>query len=290
MLREIDVPFSADCAKVAIAGASGDDVLQRMIGALDVWDLTTGTLLHRFLTGTGAQEPEVYHIESAAFSPDGQYVVGAQRPMYPPSMSMLMWDIDSGTVVQRFQNPDLETLAVRFSSDGRRLLTGAYAGPGRLWDVSTGALIRSFGPEGVGSPNVAFSPDDTKVLTVSNGAAQLWDVETGELLTTIGAGWINEIGPWPVAFSPDGRKVATSSIHGTVLLWSLVSEIRLNIAREGSGTLLLTWENPANGSAYALQQCPDLSAGEWTDVTIMTPGRCEVTNPVGKMFYRLKEP
>jgi len=71
------------------------------------------------------------------------------------------------------------------------------------------------------------------------------------------------------------------------MLWGLVPDIELNLFRQPPGTPVLTWQHPADESPLLLQQCPNLASGQWTDVSVTTPGRYEITDPVGSMFFRL---
>jgi len=281
----IYVALSPDCTKVALAGAGCDSAVQKAFGAVEVWDLETGRLLRRFLIGTGPGEPEVYCVVAVAFSPDGQHVFGGVS-FADGSETVQVWHIQNGDLVREL-NIDHDGLLI-LSSDGRRLLTNAggavdYAG---LWDAESGQFLRSF--PGARRTGVALSRDDTEVLTAAAAGFQLWDAETGELLVRLVPGERTPTGP--AAFSPDGRKVVTGSVYGSALLWSLVPEIIMNIAREPSGATALTWQDPADGSPYALQRCGDISTGDWTDVTVTPPGRYEITEPNGTMFYRLSQP
>jgi len=68
---------------------------------------------------------------------------------------------------------------------------------------------------------VSVSPDNRRVLTASrvDNYVSVWDVETGKRLAT----WEHSSSVWAIAFSPDGKSVATGEIKGPVRLWDLAT-------------------------------------------------------------------
>jgi WD40 repeat protein len=72
---------------------------------------------------------------SAAFSPDGQWlVVGlGQGTDHPPAFEGELWDINSGTLAARMPHSG-QVLAVAFSHDGRRIATGSNDAV-KVWDL-----------------------------------------------------------------------------------------------------------------------------------------------------------
>lgn len=111
------------------------------------------------------------------------------------------------------------------SPDGRLVATGTHGTLGRegakLWDAHTGKLVKTFDVGGFCRPQ--FSPDGNwlTLLSVGDGVLQIWQVgswQPGPRFHIHTAAHIHRDG---VAFSPDSRLLALTSIDGSVLLGAL---------------------------------------------------------------------
>ena len=67
-----------------------------------------------------------------ALTPDDSYVIGSAK------FSVGVWDIDSGEVVQRFDNNGVVT-CLATTSDGARVVTGGEDGVTRVFHTLSGA-------------------------------------------------------------------------------------------------------------------------------------------------------
>lgn len=228
------VAFSRDGAHIASGGLDG---------AVYVWDAITGNSLVEL---AGHQDA----IEALTFSPDGKWLVTASD-----DATMKFWDAATGNLLRDYSDFTGEVSSVAFSPDGTRF---AFVGDGsHVWQLdfktADGAtMIESREiytiPEGAS----VFSPDGTQLAGVSASAAgnavKVWDAATGrELLTLNGhTGWV-----MGVVFSPDGKRLASTSLDGTVRIWSLTpGQESLTVAAPGADYGTRVAYNP-NGQEFA---------------------------------------
>jgi WD40 repeat protein len=114
-----------------------------------------------------------------------------------------------------------------YSPDGSLLAVADGWGTATLWDARTGRRLRTLEASkdtGGGWPCVcaAFSPDGRLLATSGSGApVKLWDPQTGELVADLPGG---EGAACPLAFSPDGRRLAGAHLYEkTLYVWDLES-------------------------------------------------------------------
>ncbi|MDQ6652813.1 MAG: WD40 repeat domain-containing protein, partial [Acidobacteriota bacterium] len=110
---------------------------------------------------------------------------------------------------------------IRFSHDGRTLITGNFNGTVKLWDVAKGRLLRTFDGHSDVVYKGVLSPDEKLLASCSrDGKIKIWDPATGRELRTL-TGHTRPIKA--VAFTPDGKTLASVSNDGTLRLWDVAT-------------------------------------------------------------------
>ncbi|MBA4192249.1 MAG: hypothetical protein C0467_30130 [Planctomycetaceae bacterium] len=106
---------------------------------------------------------------------------------------------------------------VRFSPDGKQILTGGEDRSAILWDAATGKALQRFAGHADPVESALISADGKRIVTDDGKGVRLWDAGSGkEIFPSLQA---NRYGKGLVRFSPDGKLFATTDDVYEVRLW-----------------------------------------------------------------------
>jgi WD40 repeat protein/tRNA A-37 threonylcarbamoyl transferase component Bud32 len=227
------VAFSLDGRQVATTAS--DKVV--------VWDAQTG---QEIFTGKG----HIDQVYSVAFSPEGKWLASGGE-----DQTVKLWDVATGQQVHTFADSAYPVYALAFSPDGSRLAaaTGSWQGgefPGevKVWDVAARHQLLTLRGHTDAVWGVAFSPDGKRLVSCSGtnavegalmgradqapGEIKVWDAISGQELLTLRHGHKGSI--FGVAFSPDGKRLASAGVDGFVKIWEGSPPLAETRARDAS--------------------------------------------------------
>lgn len=214
--RKIMLVFTPDGEKLFTA---------RWASEIRMWDVKTGF--------TPTNRRHKFFVNSMAVSPDGKTLAAGGW-----DGKIKLWEVATGKEIRNFKGDHL-IYSLAFSPDGKTLVSGNMFNTIRIWENGRLRKTLKIGTKWKQMTrtirSIAISPDGQYFASGSakfssgpdrSSEIKIWELKTGrELLTLEGHGSSSV-----VAFSPDGKKLATagsqileggSKKRAVIVIWSM---------------------------------------------------------------------
>jgi WD40 repeat protein len=192
----VGVAFSPDGSRLVTHSADQ---------TVKMWDIATGLELRTFQTGGRSCLAPT----GVAFSPDGSRLASGGRDQI-----VRVWDVANGQELCAFRGHRGWVRCVAFSPDGTNLASGGYDHAVKVWELASGQELRTFRGHNNCVTTVTFSPDGTRLASGSYDTVMVWEVGNHQEFRTLD-GKLNVV--MAVAFSPDGARLASGSYQSVTI-------------------------------------------------------------------------
>jgi len=197
---------------VAVAFSSDDQFIAGLVGdnaVVHVWSVKTGVPIYTLHIPSS-------RVHGMAFSPCGSLIATGDH-----GGLINLWDVATEKSVAQWKSTARDELvtSMAFSTDGKWLVCGTESGAVVLSDVRDHSISKTLqNSESIAQKinAVAFSPDGQIVVACTDDhRIEMWDVKTGQHLRKVVD---HSAGVYDVAFSRDGRYLASGGTDGTIIV------------------------------------------------------------------------
>ena len=188
-----------------------------------IWDIETQKELLKLEGHTKSiDDKRAVIVHTVVFSPDGKKIATASS-----DGTARIWDAETGKELHKLEGHTDIVYSAAFSPDGKKVVTASDDATAIIWDVETGKELLKLEGHRIVVYSAAFSPDGKTIVSAGGGeyssfidsfwSVRIWDAESGKELQRLEkhTKYIRS-----AAFSPDGKRIVSTSGDETVVIWS----------------------------------------------------------------------
>jgi WD40 repeat protein len=127
-----------------------------------------------------------------------------------------------------------EVLAVALTPDDRTIVSGHENGLAALWEVSSGKQVGVLQTSAGAVGGLAISPDGTRIAVGATDGVNVYRTATRSVLHTLKG---HRLPIKALAYSPDGKLLASGSVDATVRLWEAATGKEKAVLRGHASTV-----------------------------------------------------
>jgi len=198
---------------------SGDDkhiIMSSLTGKIEIWNINDKKLLTTI-------KGKTFGNTSTDISPDLKYAAVTASGYPGITIHNLK---DKSTKVLDYVHPVLGASEVRFSSDGKYLLSGSFDTEVMVWETGTWKLIEKLNGNSSPITSVCFDTENKGVSTASRGSSVIttelevcaWNIENGKLICRFIGHAENVL---TSTFCFQKNLLFSGSEDGTIKIWDL---------------------------------------------------------------------
>ena len=187
---------------------------------VQIWEVITGRTIVTYRGHRGG-------IGAVAWSPDGRYIASASF-----DKTVQIWEAATGRTVFTYRGYTSDVYAVAWSPDGQHIASGGKDLTVQVWPVTFFAgdgqqqsiAVITYRGHTAAVQTVAWSPDNRTIASAAENV-QLWNGLTGRHIFTYTGNDISAVKQViGLAWSPNGRYIASGGMEGTVQVWKATNQ------------------------------------------------------------------